>query len=251
MTDEMALTRHIVIGMGRLGRNMATYAEALGVSVDRLTRRDIQVSDDLLKNRFDGARVIALATPDDVLEDLAARIVGLSSGAQIVQFSGANRIPGAVSCHPLYSFPDGQLPFATMKQIPFALEPDGPDFAQLYPGASNPTFRVRHEDRAFYHATAVLAGNFAAHIWNEVAPAFQARFPDAPADVLAHYLEGCVERFRENPADSMTGPVARRDERTVAVNLKSLEGAPRLVALYRAFLSSAWEDYREFAETVD
>ena len=49
----------------------------------------------------------------------------------------------------------------------------------------------------------------------------------------------------------MTGPVARRDERTVAVNLKSLEGAPRLVALYRAFLSSAWEDYREFAETVD
>jgi len=67
----------------------------------------------------------------------------------------------------------------------------------------------------------------------------------APDAVLAGYLAGVVERFRESPLDSMTGPVARRDRASVEANLAALAGEPRLTALYQAFLSSAWPDFEK------
>ena len=58
--------------------------------------------------------------------------------------------------------------------------------------------------------------------------------------MLASYLSGVVERFRESPFDSLTGPVARRDQATVEANLKALQGEPKLASLYRSFLEAAW-----------
>jgi predicted short-subunit dehydrogenase-like oxidoreductase (DUF2520 family) len=52
-----------------------------------------------------------------------------------------------------------------------------------------------------------------------------------------------VDRFREHPFDSMTGPVKRRDRATVEANLAALENEPELVSLYATFLALAWPDF--------
>lgn len=112
----------------------------------------------------------------------------------------------------------------------------------ILPGAENPEFVIADQDRAYYHALAVLSGNFAAHMWNETAKRFASRFDVAPETVIASYLSGVVDRFVENPKNSMTGPIARRDQETVRANLEALADDPQLYALYRAFLKSAWPD---------
>ena len=131
-----------------------------------------------------------------------------------------------------------------MAGIAFALDEAAPPLEALFPGAANPWFRVPAERRGLYHALAVLSGNFSAFVWNEVAQTFQAEFPDAPPGALAFYLRGVVDRFEESPTGSMTGPVARRDALSVRANLSALAGAPRLEALYKAFLAEAWPDFR-------
>jgi predicted short-subunit dehydrogenase-like oxidoreductase (DUF2520 family) len=106
---------------------------------------------------------------------------------------------------------------------------------------------LRNEDRAFYHALAVVSGNFAAHLWNEAAAAFAARITPNAGDILSDYFGSVVARFRESPTASLTGPVARRDGATVKANLDALAAEPRLQSLYRAFLDSAWPDRPEQA----
>jgi predicted short-subunit dehydrogenase-like oxidoreductase (DUF2520 family) len=102
---------------------------------------------------------------------------------------------------------------------------------------------VKDADRAYYHALAVLSGNFAAHLWNEAAKGFAGRLKVAPETILASYLAGLVERFRESPYDSLTGPVGRRDRASVEANLAALEGEPKLKALYASFIMSAWPGF--------
>jgi predicted short-subunit dehydrogenase-like oxidoreductase (DUF2520 family) len=126
-----------------------------------------------------------------------------------------------------------------MSRILVARDAGAPAFSSLFPGAANPEIEIPREDRAFYHALAVLSGNFAAHLWNETAKAFAERFAAPPEVAMGFYLSGVIDRFCEDPFDSLTGPVGRRDAQTIAANLAALEAAPRLKALYKAFIESA------------
>ncbi|MBY0421626.1 MAG: DUF2520 domain-containing protein, partial [Parvularculaceae bacterium] len=103
-------------------------------------------------------------------------------------------------------------------------------------------FPVAEADRAVNHALAVVSGNFATFLWNESAKAAAGRLGLDPATLFAPYFASLVDRFVENPADSLTGPVARRDAATVEANLAALESEPRLYAAYEAFLGLAWPD---------
>jgi predicted short-subunit dehydrogenase-like oxidoreductase (DUF2520 family) len=170
---------------------------------------------------------------------------GALAGKRAIHFSGVRVIKGLPGYHPLYSFPAAPLEPAAFGRIAIAREPDAAPFAALLPGADNPEFVVRDEDRALYHALAVVSGNFAAHLWNETASAFAARLGPNAGEVMAAYFDSVVARFRESPFASLTGPVARRDAATVTANLKALSGEPRLETLYRAFLESAWPDRPE------
>lgn len=237
--------RLTIFGKGRVGASMAHYARSLGCDVAVVARRDAETDRPGVKARIDQSDVVAAAIPDDRLADWFVDWRSLIGARRTIHFSGALLIEGMRSYHPLFSFPKNPLPPAEMAKIAFAREEGAPPLSSILPGAANPEFVVKAGDRAFYHALAVLSGNFAAHLWNETASAFAARFGLAPDAVLAGYLAGVVERFRESPLDSMTGPVARRDRASVEANLAALAGEPRLTALYQAFLSSAWPDFEK------
>ena len=186
------------------------------------------------------ADVIAAAIPDDALDSWLETWRDRLAGKRAFHFSGARVIDGFPGYHPLYSFPQTPLAPAQFGAIAIAREPGAAPFAEIIPGANNPELAVAAEDRAFYHALAVVSGNFAAHLWNETAAAFAERLGPKGGEILSAYFASVVDRFRESPLSSMTGPVARRDAGTVAANLKALEASPRLRALYQAFLESAW-----------
>jgi 2-dehydropantoate 2-reductase len=228
--------RIVIFGPGRVGASVAAFAASLGHETALLSRAD---------GARAGAEVaradrVAAAIPDDALNDWHAEWRGRLGGKRAFHFSGARVIEGLPGYHPLYSFPTAPLDPAQFGKIAIAREPDAAPFAEIIPGANNPEFAVAAEDRAFYHALAVVSGNFAAHIWNETATAFAERLGANSGEILSAYLGSVVDRFRESPAASLTGPVARGDAATVRANLQALERAPRLRALYESFLKSAW-----------
>jgi predicted short-subunit dehydrogenase-like oxidoreductase (DUF2520 family) len=235
--------RILIFGAGRVGRSMAAYAAHLGHEVDLVGRAACANDLPAIRAKVAAAGLIAAAIPDAELAQWGAEWRAWIGPGRAIHFSGAQRIDGLLSYHPLYSFPLEPLAPQKTAAIAIAREAGAPRFAEVLPGAANPEFEIAPKDRAFYHALAVLSGNFAAHLFNETARAFAQRLRLEPRDILGHYLDSVVERFRESPYDSLTGPVVRRDEATVAANLASLAGEPRLSALYKAFLASAWPDH--------
>lgn len=231
--------RIVIFGAGRVGRSFGAYAASLGGEVTLLSRGD------------DGAAAVACADlvgaaiPDDALASWFSQWEKPLTGKRRFHFSGARVIAGLPGYHPLYSFPVAPIDPAAFACIAIAREPGAAPFSALLPGAKNPEFIVRDEDRAFYHALAVVSGNFAAHLWNETAAAFTARLGPEAGEVLGAYFGSVIARFVESPTSSLTGPVARRDAATVKANLEALAGEPRLKGLYRAFLRSAWPEWPE------
>jgi predicted short-subunit dehydrogenase-like oxidoreductase (DUF2520 family) len=222
---------------------MASYLRHLGHRASIVTRAEAESAPAACRALVERADVIAAAIPDDRLADWEKAWRGALAGKPAIHFSGALSVHGLMSYHPLYSFPKTELAPATMRSIAFAREEGAPPFSEIVPGATNPDFVVADADRAYYHALAVLSGNFAAFVWNEAAKGMAARLRIPPEEMLSSYFSGLVDRFRESPFDSLTGPVARRDRMTVERNLKALADDPKLAELYRAFLRAAWPEY--------
>lgn len=236
--------RVLIFGNGRVGASFAAYLSQLGHNVEVVIRPEIAADRPSVSGKVRGADVIAAAIPDDRLPGWAEEWRSDLAGRKAIHFSGAVLIDGVTSYHPLFSFPASPLPSEVMSRISIAREKGTPAFATLFPGAENPEIEISAADRPYYHALAVLSGNFAAYLWNETAKGLAERFGLAPENILAPYLEGVVDRFREAPFGSMTGPVARRDHRTVEANLSALERDPGLKRLYLAFLESAWPGWK-------
>ncbi|MGF1543346.1 MAG: DUF2520 domain-containing protein [Parvularculaceae bacterium] len=234
--------RIVFIGRGRVATSLAGYARALGHHAETFDRMALADAPRRVERAVSGADVLAIATPDDAVAGALDRWRTHFRGSAAVHFSGALTVAGAWSCHPLMSFPKTAAGFEEISRASFALEEEAPPLTTVFPGATNRTFVVRARDRAFYHALAVTSGGLAAHAWNRAAAAFASRFPDAPADALAAYLETILARFREEPTGSETGPVARRDRESVKANLEALADDPRIEGLYRAYLAAAWPD---------
>lgn len=231
---------HIAIfGPGRVGKSFCAYALSIGAQATLLSRADAA------EGAVARADLVVVAIPDDALTSWLDHWRARLADKRAIHFSGARVIAGLPGYHPLYSFPATPLSPSEFGRIAIAREPGAAPFAAIVPGATNPEFIVKNEDRALYHALAVVSGNFAAHLWNETAAAFTAHLGPNAGAAMGAYLDSVVARFRENPSASLTGPLARRDGATVRANLDALVGEPRLLALYRAFLQSAWPDWEK------
>ncbi len=242
-TRQSRPIRIALFGRGRLGSSFAAYAVALGHAVETIAKPAALARPVDARQTVERADLVAAAIPDDALEPWRQDWKGDIGARPAIHFSGARVIEGVCGYHPLYSFPRISLDPAVMAGVAIAREEGAPPFADILPGATNPEFVIKAADRALYHALAVVSGNFAAHLWNASAEAFARQFEIAPGTVLAPYFASLVDRFAEAPLNSLTGPVARRDIRTVELNLDALSEDAQLQALYRAFLASAWPEF--------
>ena len=237
------MANYVIFGPGRVGGSMASYLEQLGHTVILVSRAEAEQSKPKCAKLIADADIIAAAIPDDKLAPWRDEWRDVVAGKMTIHFSGAINIDGLHSFHPLYSFSQSALPLSKMKEIAFACPVDGPQFSDVFPNAPNPHFAIANEDRARYHALAVLSGNLASFIWNETANEFATLTSTPPDKILQSYLGSIVDRFVESPTASLTGPIARKDERTVEKNLEGLAASPKLKGLYEAFLTAAWPGF--------
>ena len=215
----------------------------LGHSVALIAHAEARENPDACRKKIAAADIVAAAVPDGAIETWRDCWLESLTAKTVIHFSGAIRVDGMFAFHPLYSFPPHAVDPEDLEGAAFAGPKNGPSFEEVFPGAPNPHFRIADEDRARYHALAVLSGNFAAYLWNETASEIGKQSGLRPDAIMAPYLGSIVDRFLETPEGSLTGPIARKDENTVAANLNALVGSPKLKSLYEAFLRSAWSDY--------
>lgn len=217
---------------------MGRYLEMSGASVGQWSRRaeaegGVTLADVCLK-----ADIVLLAISDGAIGEFVSAHADLLSDKTLVHFSGALSFDGMSGAHPLYSFSREPVPKVRMEQIVFVTEKGGKNFTQLFPTLTNKHAEISSSQKPLYHALAVLSGNLASFVWNEVAQKYEDELGLPPCDLLLPYFQSLIDGFALSPSDSLTGPLKRADQRTIDKNLTALEGHPSLNILYKAFLTA-------------
>lgn len=220
----------LIIGHGRLAKHLIHWCALLQKDVSLWHRNSGSKSLNLKNIDY-----IWLAISDSALvsfyeETLKPQL----AGQKVVHFSGTVHHPDMIAAHPLMTFSHDLYDLATYNKIYFGLT--GADsLTDALPGITNPSFKVRAEDKPLYHALCVTAGNLPQLIWSET----QTQFADLkiPQAAVKNYLQQSLTNFFALGASSVTGPIVRKDTMTIAKNLSALEKVNlKLKNIYQSFL---------------
>jgi predicted short-subunit dehydrogenase-like oxidoreductase (DUF2520 family) len=234
-----------VVGAGRLGTAVAAALRDAGVSVAGPAARGEVPT---------GCHAVLLCVPDAEIRSAAAVVAGAApfvghvSGATPLAALGPAASAGAATfgLHPLQTF---------------APPPAAPDLAGAgcaIAGSSTAAlelarelarvlgmepFEIDDSGRAAYHAAASVASNFLVTLQaaaERLADAAGLEREEARA-LLAPLVRRTVENWaRLGPERALTGPVARGDEETVALQRSAVEeAAPDLLPLFDELLRHA------------
>lgn len=183
-----------ILGRGRAGRSLAAAWGPRATLLDHDARPEGQV---------------LLAVPDRFVEELSASFPG-----RCAHLSGSLHVTGVPCAHPLTSF-DGQArdwqgtPLATTGDVPAAL-------LQAFLDLGFVPFDLRPEQKALYHAAAVLTSGHAATLWLGAASMLEAGGVKLPGRGLVPLAEATLRNFAAHGTEGRTGPFARGDEATIA-----------------------------------
>jgi predicted short-subunit dehydrogenase-like oxidoreductase (DUF2520 family) len=185
------------------------------------------------------ADIVLLCVPDTQIAN-AARLIPPSAGRLLGHCSGATGLDPLApherfSLHPLMTVADGGAQFAGAGAAIAGSTPRALELAAELAGAlgMHPV-EVADRDRAAYHAAASMASNFL--ITLEAAAERMARTTGVDRELLVPLVRATIENWATlGPQTALTGPVARGDEETVALQRAALEErAPDLLPLFDA-----------------
>lgn len=251
------------IGAGRVGSAMAWHCRRLGFPIAGITDKDPKqawVAYGLLKLPHERLKaselvrncdVLFLTVPDRHVEpEFRAIRRWLRPGAIVAHCSGvlgtgqfkgaAERGIETLAIHPINSFSSHAQAIASLPGTFFALEGSragmrfGRKLARLLGGGCA---EVKGEDRPLYHAMCVFTSNFQNGLLDsaELLAGRLGITRRRAARMLAPLMKTVSGNLvKYGPVASLTGPVRRGDETTVARHLVALgRRAPELVPLYR------------------
>ena len=218
-----------IVGNGRVARHFHHYFNLLGLPVSPWSRSARGPSPD--EALASCRTVLVLIADAEIVPFIDAWPV--LQEKRLVHCSGSVVTPSAETAHPLMTFGPALYDLAVYRAIPFVLDAGGTPFAELLPGLPNPSFVIPAADRPYYHALCVMAGNFSSMLWVRLFDELQRRF-GIPASAAHPYLARMAANVMADGGGALTGPLARGDAKTIAANLKALEGDP-FHAVYAAF----------------
>jgi predicted short-subunit dehydrogenase-like oxidoreductase (DUF2520 family) len=250
------------IGAGRTGTALAVALAEAGYEVVAVASRS-PASAQALARRLSGARAVEsaqevvnaadlvfLTVPDDQIRDVSAKL-RWRAGVAAVHTSGvetrealsvaASQGAETASLHPLQTLADLEHGAEKLRGSVVAVEADGAlreRLLALVEALGATPVELRAEDKALYHASAVLVSNYVVTL-AKLATDLWLRFGwERPAalQALLPLLRGTVANLETVglPA-ALTGPVTRGDVATVRRHIEALsEAAPDLLATYRA-----------------
>lgn len=220
----------LLVGAGRLARHLQHWNSQISNPVS-LRQWDRSQSLDLLQQHLENATTIWLAISDSAIIPFYEQHLA-SKKVTTVHFSGALNDSRLLSAHPLMSFPQELLPNEVYGKIHFAIS----GFTELQtalPHFENSYTVLPAEQKAFYHALCVLAGNFPQMLWSEVSE--QMKDLQLPESALDLYIQQITHNYLRLKKQALTGPLVRRDNDTITRNLQALSAQPQLQHIYETF----------------
>lgn len=215
-----------VLGPGRAGRSLMAALEAVGGyrSMGAWGRDRSPV------DAACGVDILFIATPDDVVADVASRVRPVST-TTIVHLSGSlglDVLAGHTRCgslHPLVPLPTPAIGVERLRSgITFAVAGD-PIARQVAESLGGSVVEVADADRAAYHAAAVIAANHLVALMGQVERV--AATAGLPLDAFAGLMRAASEdAFALGPGAALTGPAARGDWETVERHRATIASMP-------------------------
>jgi predicted short-subunit dehydrogenase-like oxidoreductase (DUF2520 family) len=208
---------YLIIGNGRVARHFQFYFSNLNLSYSSWHRSE----------------------PDSKLQEQINHASHISSKLKnrpqlLIHFSGSLITNAAYGTHPLMTFSESLYPKNQYQTIPFIIDQDAPPFEEIFPGLTNPHFRLSKELKAKYHALCVLSGNFSCMLWQKLIATFENEFNFDPE--IAHpYLIQQTQNILNNYKTALSGPLTRNDFHTIKNNLASLDSDP-FQNVYKSFV---------------
>lgn len=220
---------YAILGAGRAAQHFCHYFTLLGIPYCQWSRQ--QNKSDLTKIIAQSERILILIN-DDVIEAFILENPRLRNKT-LLHCSGRLISPLAFGAHPLTSFSKELYDLETYQKIPFILDQYCPAFAELFPGLSNPSYRISSELKNFYHSLCVLSGNFTCMLWQKFFTELENKFK-LPKAVAFPYMRQIFTNLQQDTI-ALTGPLVRGDQHTIAANLAALQDDP-FQQVYQTFL---------------
>lgn len=235
-SDRLSHLSIDVIGPGRAGTTLALGLDAAGHDVSRPLARG--------EAPRPGLDLILLCVPDSSIAELDSALdpsltVGHCCGAHGARILDRRR---GFSLHPLMTL-DGDP--SALSGAFAAVDGTGPDelalARRLTVDLGMEPLEVAADDRTAYHAAASIASNFL--ITLEAAAERLAMSAGVPRRALVPLVGRTVANWsRDGGPASLTGPVARGDHGTVALQRREVElRAPELIPLFDSLCEATAE----------
>jgi predicted short-subunit dehydrogenase-like oxidoreductase (DUF2520 family) len=236
------VTTFRIIGPGRAGSSLRAALERVGGFECRgvFGRRDHPAG------AADGVDLVVVATPDQVVAEVASRVAPVPTTA-VVHLSGSLGLevlaPHArrASLHPLVPLPDPVVGAARLTSgITFAVAGDAMA-RTLSEALGGRAVVVDDTDRSAYHAAASIAANHLVALLGQVERV--AATVGLPLDAFAGLIRAAADdALRLGPRHALTGPAVRGDWETIDHHRTALTGmaGPRSeIAAYDALVALA------------
>jgi len=213
-----------VVGPGRAGGSFARALATVGWEVLAPLGR----TDDL-SGAADGVDLLLIATPDAVVASVAAAVDPVPS-AVVAHCAGSLGVdvidhPRVAAVHPLAALPDAEIGASRLHGAWFALAGDSL-VQRVVADLEGRWFPVADDQRAQYHAAAVVASNHLVALLGQVERIVGPL--GVPAEAFVDLVRATVDNVAElGAASALTGPVARGDWDTVARHLDALDPSER------------------------
>ena len=221
--------KYTIVGDGKVARHFMHYFNLVGISYNQWQRKQ---STKQLQQAVAHSDVVLILISDDAIENFIHQHPFLNDKT-LVHFSGVLTVDNASGCHPLMTFTQELYDLDSYQSIPFVCD-EAVDFKALFPQLSNESFSIAKENKAYYHAMCVMAGNFTQILMRETTKQLNSEL-QFPKDILFPYLMQNSKNFIANPEKSATGPLERGDFSTINKHLQVLQD-DALEGIYKSFL---------------
>ncbi len=248
------VTTFRVLGPGRAGRSLMAALDAVGgyrsLGAWGHERSPVDAAH--------GVDLLVIATPDDVVADVAATVrpVGTTAVIHLSGSLGLDVLAGHArrgSLHPLVPLPNPAIGAERLRSgITFAVAGDPAGRAVAEDLGGN-VVEVGDADRAAYHAAAAIASNHLVALMGQVERV--AATAGLPLDAFAGLMRAATEdALALGPRRALTGPAARGDWETVERHRAAIASMPAHrteLAGYDAMVALARRLSLDTAEDLD
>jgi predicted short-subunit dehydrogenase-like oxidoreductase (DUF2520 family) len=210
-----------VIGPGRAGGALQAALAHVGWAARPPVRRG-----DPIAQAAVGVDLLVVAVPDDGIAEVAAAVTPVETTV-VLHLAGSLGLdalgphPRRAAVHPLVALPNSEVGARRLSGgVWFAVA--GDHLARrVVDELGGHWFEVADEDRAAYHAAAVIASNHVVALLGQAERV--AAMAGVPFEAYLDLVRATVDNVAElGPAAALTGPAARGDDATIQRHLDAL-----------------------------